>query len=230
MRVPLTFLLLLCFLLGSSSANSSPEFTRKDYGNYCKWEWQPCGATSSLIAQYFSSFILTMCLCVLFMFSFQAPAPQEGGAKVEVFNNSFCLPSFLHYFCTIWIVPAFFFIKSGSLCPLLCCDFFPESEIRARLQSASPTACRCKTAWDTLIHFAAGYATPHKATKHLYLSVFIQRATWIVEHFYCLVTLEQYVFWIMLLSNSLAQYWMHHPYDTPPLPTSHACLHPWHFN
>lgn len=28
----------LCFLLGSSSANSSPEFTRKDYGNYCKWK------------------------------------------------------------------------------------------------------------------------------------------------------------------------------------------------
>lgn len=24
--------------LGSSSANSSPEFSRKDYGNYCEWE------------------------------------------------------------------------------------------------------------------------------------------------------------------------------------------------
>uniref|UniRef100_A0A671WDU5 Uncharacterized protein n=1 Tax=Sparus aurata TaxID=8175 RepID=A0A671WDU5_SPAAU len=32
------------------------------------------------------------------------------------------------------------FIKSGFLC--LLCDSFPESEIRARLQSASPTACR----------------------------------------------------------------------------------------
>lgn len=28
------------FLLGSSSANSSPEFPRKDYGNYCEWECQ----------------------------------------------------------------------------------------------------------------------------------------------------------------------------------------------
>lgn len=32
---------LLCFHLGSSSANSSPEFTRKDYGNYCECERQP---------------------------------------------------------------------------------------------------------------------------------------------------------------------------------------------
>lgn len=40
-----TFLLLLCvrFLLGSSSANSSPELTRKDYGIYCKSERQLCG-------------------------------------------------------------------------------------------------------------------------------------------------------------------------------------------
>lgn len=34
---------LLCFLAGSSSANSSPEFSRKDYGNYCKLTtlWTP---------------------------------------------------------------------------------------------------------------------------------------------------------------------------------------------
>lgn len=33
------------FLPGSSSANSSPEFTRKDYGIYCKLEQQLCGFT-----------------------------------------------------------------------------------------------------------------------------------------------------------------------------------------
>lgn len=35
-RVLFLFLLSYCVFLGSSSANSSPEFTRKDYGNYCK--------------------------------------------------------------------------------------------------------------------------------------------------------------------------------------------------
>lgn len=41
----------VCFLLGSSSANSSPEFTRKDYGIYCEWEQQLGGTMQSLILQ-----------------------------------------------------------------------------------------------------------------------------------------------------------------------------------
>ncbi|XP_023272154.1 loricrin-like, partial [Seriola lalandi dorsalis] len=57
---------------GSSSANSSPEFTRKDYGNYCS-------------------------------------STTRGRSESR------------------------------------------ESEIRARLQSASPTACRCKTTWIHLL-------------------------------------------------------------------------------
>lgn len=48
-RVPLTFLLLLCVFAGSSSANSSPEFTRKDYGIYCK----TCGIIDLVFLQLF---------------------------------------------------------------------------------------------------------------------------------------------------------------------------------
>lgn len=122
MWVLLTFLLPLCFIIGSSSANSSPEFTRKDYGNYCKWEWQLCGIIYFMITHYHSRFTLMICLCVFiyvfFLFScllpLQAPAPPEGGAKAEVFNNF--IPSLLHYFCTIWlrIVLVFFLLNQDA--------------------------------------------------------------------------------------------------------------------
>lgn len=52
--------------------------------------------------------------------------------------------------------------------------FFPESEIRARLQSASPSAGRCKTLIPLLC-----YAIPHKWNKDI--GLFSQRASCIME-------------------------------------------------
>lgn len=58
MRVPLTFCARLCFfVLGSSSANSSPELTRKDYGIYCKCDCRLRRLPVCLAVQCFPSFI-----------------------------------------------------------------------------------------------------------------------------------------------------------------------------
>lgn len=92
----LTFLLLLClcFLLGSSSANSSPEFTRKDYGIYCKFEQQLGGITLHRFCSFFfpqrfphDTRVYIFVFPLFCPFSGQVPVPQEGGVKAEVFSE-----------------------------------------------------------------------------------------------------------------------------------------------
>lgn len=98
----LTFLLRLCvcLLLGSSSANSSPEFTRKDYGIYCKFEQQLCGLTPDCFCFFFrccfphDTRVYIFVFSLFCPFSVQAPVPQEGGVKAEVFSDIW--PLLLH--------------------------------------------------------------------------------------------------------------------------------------
>lgn len=114
------------------------------------------------------------------LFCLQAPAPQEGGAKAEVFSS---IPPLLP---SLFLVSFFILINQDLT---LHYDFFsPESEIRARLQSASPTACRCKTAWDALIQLLC-----HEATKHLYLTVYSEKKE---IFYYC---------WAVCFLNHVAQ-------------------------
>lgn len=154
-----------------------------------------CALPFFMTAQCFSSSNSKMCLCV-FMFFFgpfcscQAPAAQEGGVRAEVFSNCFFTTFFslllLHH--VILNGPALHFIQ--SLSPLCVVVFFPESEIRARLQSASPTACRCKTTWINLLSVMQFLRKQQ--------SVFIWECSfkgphgqWKIFFFHCRVTLEQ---------------------------------------
>lgn len=108
---------------------------------------------------------LCVCLCfppfVCFVCRLQHHKREE---RKQRYSATFP-PSSLHYF---WFLV--FILLNQDL--TLHYDFFfsPESEIRARLQSASPTAGRCKTAWIALIQLLC-----HEATKHLYLTVYFEK-------------------------------------------------------
>lgn len=80
----------------------------------------------------------------------------------------------------------FFLLNQDSFVHCVSWFFFPESEIRVRLQSASPTACRCKTTWS----ICCCCASPHKATRHLilffcFLTASIQRTICTMNDFNC---------------------------------------------
>lgn len=145
------------------------------------WVW--ITAAKAYLLYYFS--VVQNCVSVFMFFPFgfssQAPPPQEGGARTEVFHNCFPLlvSGFLHP-----PMPnghSYHFIKPGFLL-----SFFPESEIRARLQSASPTPCRCKTTW---IHSLSVTQLPMKHKASLF-----QRNSWMFKAFYSRVTLVQHFF------------------------------------
>lgn len=96
------------------------------------------------------------------------------------------VPPPLLYFCTIWVWSGLVFVSLNQD-SFVHCDFLPppESEIRARLQSASPTAGRCKTSWDTLIHLLLVRSTLMKQQ-----STFI----WGILNDFCLLLLRGFCY------------------------------------
>lgn len=146
MRVLLTFVLLLCFILGSSSANSSPELTRKDYGIYCKWDWQHC---EFFILSHYRLFFqlyplgLPVCVCIYvfpfllcFLRRLERHKREEWKPRYSA-TVCFCFfsspPPLSHSSLFLPDLPlkrpCFCFIKSGFFCVCVCSlwFFFPPS-------------------------------------------------------------------------------------------------------
>lgn len=170
-------------------------------------------------APYFSSFILYICVFFpFFLFSFSGSGATRGRSESRGMHWCSFICSSSHF-----IISASSASESSWLSLLNqdsfvhCVIFFPESEIRARLQSASPTACRCKTTWDTLIRSLSVMQSTHKATKHLYESLLIQRSTQIFGLELC-------------CCQMLSARYISHTRRCPLLHFSHECLPPWNFN
>lgn len=143
-----------------------------------------------------------------FLFSLQAPAPQEGGAKVEVFSNIFFLLPFIILHFLALKSPCFRFIKSGFFC--VHCDYSQRARSEPDYKVPLPRLADVRpleTHWSS-------YANPHEETKRLYLSVLENHFD--SERFLQLVTTD-HVLWIMLLSNASVQYSIYRATDSPSL-------------
>lgn len=175
---------------------------------------------------------------ILFDYNTFSPALSSWNVLVRIyFYTSFCLCRFQQhnkreewkqrYPLIVFLCPAsllsdcfqgFLFIKPGFFCPCVFW-FFPESEIRARLQSASPTPCRCKTARDTLIHSPLVMQSPIMQ-QSIFIPVF--RNTWMVKDFHCWFTSEQHA--VVKCFGSVYQAW-----DIPSPPLLTCTLTPMKF-
>lgn len=141
------------------------------------------------------SSVLPLCvlsLSLLSCFVFSGSSGSRGRSESRGIHWSF-----LPLFCIMWprLILAQTFIKAGSFFFFHCVScLFPESEIRARLQSASPTACRCKTT-------EIGHLR-NQQSSFISHSPFMSTAA--VKAFTTRSPSEQC--WIMMLSNPLAEF------------------------
>lgn len=95
-----------------------------------------------LIAQYLSCFTLNMCLCFSFRLWCHKREKRKQRYLIIAPPLIISAPSDSELSRVIYL---FILLNEDSIVHCVLWFFFPESEIRVRLQSASPTPCRCKT-------------------------------------------------------------------------------------
>lgn len=171
MRVLLTFLLLLCFLVGSSSGNSSPEFTRKDYGIYCEWDWRLCW-NRHLIFPALSSYLCFLPLFPVFFVRLRRHKREEWKQRYALILICSSAPFIISASSaseSSWL--SLLNQDSFVYCVILFQRARSEPDYRAPLPR--PADVRpLETHWSLSV-----MQSPHKETKHLYESLFIQRST-----------------------------------------------------